>query len=105
MEKNHTIIGIYLEETPTFTFNEVCQKYHIPDSLLLEMVEYGLFSNLTTQREELKLTPKDLTKIESAFRLHKDLGINLSGVALALELLDQIEQLNNELNILRKHII
>lgn len=76
----------------------------MPKELLIEMMEYGLFSNPTTQTEQLQLSSTDLLKIESAFRLHRDLGINLPGVALALELLEKIDQLSDELNILRKHV-
>lgn len=103
MKHDEVILGMLIEETATFSLNEVCLKYHIPEKLLLEMIEYGLFSNQTTQTDQLKLNPKDLSKIESAFRLHRDLGINLPGVALALELLEKIDHLNNQLDILRKH--
>lgn len=103
MKQDNAIIGVLIEETMTISFQEVCRKYHIPKELLLEMVEHGLFSNETTKAEHLQLNQKDLRKIESAFRLHRDLGINLPGVALALDLLEKIDQLNEELNILRKH--
>ncbi|MBN9227794.1 MULTISPECIES: chaperone modulator CbpM [Legionella] len=103
MKQDNTIIGVLIEETTTISFNEVCQTYHIPKELLIEMVEYGLFSCKTTKPEHLKLNQKDLRKIESAFRLHRDLGVNLPGVALALDLLEKIDLLNEELNILRKH--
>ncbi|WP_454784134.1 chaperone modulator CbpM [Legionella sp. WA2024007413] len=103
MKQDNTIIGVLIEETMTISFDEVCQKYQIPEELLHEMVEYGLFSTETTKTEHLELNPNDLRKIESAFRLHQDLGINLPGVALALDLIEKIDQLNEELNILRKH--
>ncbi|KTD10867.1 putative chaperone-modulator protein CbpM [Legionella gratiana] len=104
MKQNNTIIGVLVEETATISFNEVCQKYQIPRELLLEMVEYGIFSSKTSKTEQLKLNQKDLRKIESAFRLHHDLGVNLPGVALVLELLEKIDQLTDELSVLRKHI-
>lgn len=103
MKQSNTIVGVLIEETTIISFNEVCQKYQISKELLLEMVEYGLFSNKTDTTEQLQLNQKDLRTIESAFRLHRDLGINLPGVALALELLEKIDRLNDELNILRKH--
>jgi chaperone modulatory protein CbpM len=103
MKEQNLITGMLIEETFTSSFNEVCHKYHIPKELLLEMVEYGLFSTKTTKIEQLKLTQKDLQTIETAFRLHRDLEINLPGVALVLELLERIDQMNEELNILRKH--
>ncbi|MCE0724318.1 chaperone modulator CbpM [Legionella resiliens] len=103
MKQNNTLIGVLVEETTTISLTEVSQKYHISKELLLEMAEYGLFSCKTMKAEHIKLNQNDLRKMESAFRLHKDLGINLPGVALALELLEKIDQLNEELNIFRKH--
>ncbi len=104
MKQSNTIVGVLIEETTTISFNEVCLKYQIPKELLLEMVEYGIFSSQTSVSEKLQLNQKDLRKIESAFRLHSDLGVNLPGVALALELLEKIDELTGELNVLRKHI-
>ena len=105
MKQDKTITGVLIEETTTISFNEVCHRYHIPKELLLEMVEYGLFSSKTTKVEQLKLNQSDLRKMEVAFRLHRDLEINLPGVALVLELLEQIDQLDEELNILHKHLL
>lgn len=102
MKEDNTIIGVLIEETTTISFQEVCHKYRIPEALLHEMVEHGLFSTKTTTKELITLSPKDLLKIESAFRLHRDLRINLPGVALALELLEKIDRMNDELTILRR---
>ena len=98
------ITGILLEETTTFSFKEVCQHYHIPKELLIDLIEYGLFNNQTTEIEKITFDQNALRKMEKAFRLHRDLDINLSGVALALELLDEMNNMRNELRMLRKHI-
>lgn len=103
MSKDTLLIGVLIEETTTISFNEVCRKYNIPKELLIEMIEQGLFPNQTTQIEQITLDQKALRRLESAFRLHRDLGINMPGVALALELLEEIEKMRNELDILRKH--
>ena len=103
MSKEHILVGVLIEETTTLSYSEVCHKYNIPEELLMEMMEYGLFFNKSTQIDKLTLNQKELRRIESAFRLHQDLGVNLPGVALALDLLEKIEQMDNELNILRKH--
>ncbi|EHL32653.1 chaperone modulator CbpM [Legionella drancourtii] len=104
MSQDSILIGMLIEESETITYTEVCHKYNIPEKLLVEMMEHGLFSNKSTQIEQLKLNQKELRRIESAFRLHRDLGINLPGVVLAIELLEKIEKLDNELHILRKII-
>ncbi len=104
MDKDKILTGVLIEETTTFSFIEVCHKYHIPRELLSEMIEEGLFSVKSTDTEKVALDPGALRRIETAFRLHRDLDINLPGVALALDLLEQLDKLHIELEILRKQI-
>ena len=103
MSKDIFLTGVLIKETTTFSFREVCHKYNISQELLTDMIEQGLFPNQPTEPDQIALDQKALHRIEVAFRLHKDLGVNLSGVALALELLEEMEKMRNELDILRKH--
>lgn len=103
MNQANMLIGVLVEESETISYIEVCQKYNISKELLIEMMEHGLFANHSMRLEELALNPKELRRIESAFRLHQDLGINLEGVVLAIELLEKIDKMEHELLILRKH--
>jgi chaperone modulatory protein CbpM len=101
---NKVITGILIEETTTFTFNEVCQNYHIPKELLMDLMEYGIFNNQTTQIEQVTFDQNALRKMEIGFRLHKDLDINIAGVALALDLLEELDNMRNELRMLQKQV-
>ncbi|HAZ7572691.1 chaperone modulator CbpM [Legionella sp. PATHC032] len=103
MSKDNLLIGMLIEETTTISFIEVCQKYHIPEELFIEMIEQGLFPDQPSDPQKIALGQKELRRLESAFRLHRDLGINLPGVALALDLLEKIDHMHHELEILRKH--
>lgn len=98
------ITAIVMEETASYSLIEVCDKYHIPKELLLEMIEEGLFSHKPSDIQHLTLVQRDLQRIESALRLHRDLGVNLAGVALALDLLDELDKLRRELGVLRRQI-
>lgn len=100
---DHIITGVVIEESTTYSVTEICHKYHIPKQLMIELVEEGLFPDQTNDIEQLALNPSALRRLETAFRLHRDLEVNLPGVALALQLLDEIEQMRSELSILRKH--
>jgi chaperone modulatory protein CbpM len=104
MNKNMTITGIIIEEGSALSYLEVCQKYNIPKELLIEMQEQGFFEASTSKLEHLVFNSKSLRQIEVAIRLHRDLGINLQGAALALELLETIDLMKQELEILRKLI-
>jgi chaperone modulatory protein CbpM len=103
MKNERILVGVLIEETTSITFKEVCLKYNISNELLIEMIEHGLLSPQSARIEHTQLNLKDLHRIESAFRLHKDLGVNLQGVALALDLLEEVEELRKELDILRRH--
>lgn len=100
MTQENYVVGVLIEESTLVPFVEVCQKYNIPEPLLIEMLEEGLFS-VQAQKQQLNLN--DLQRLTSACRLHRDLGINLAGVALALDLLDEMNTMRQELDILRKH--
>ncbi|MGL6029901.1 MAG: chaperone modulator CbpM [Legionella sp.] len=101
MTKENVLVAVVIEESATVSFTEACARYHISEQLLMDMIEEGLFS-IQGQKNDA-LDQQALRRIESAFRLHKDLDINLPGVALALDLLDKIDTMEHELDILRKH--
>lgn len=103
MNTETILTAVLVEDTTTFSFVEVCQKYHIPKELLREMIEQGFFDIQSSAEEQLSLDQQALRRMEAAFRLHRDLGINLPGVALALDLLEELEKMRSELDILRKH--
>ncbi|TAL58685.1 MAG: molecular chaperone [Legionella sp.] len=103
MNQENLLTGVLIEETTTYTFTEVCHRYHIPKELLIEIIEIGLFPEQNITAEQMVLDQKSLMRLETAFRLHRDLEVNLPGVALALELMDEMERMRNELAILRKH--
>lgn len=102
MNKDKLVVGVLIEATHTYSFIEVCHRYHIPEALLQEMLEEGLFSAQHTEKHHMLIDQKALQRIESALRLHNDLGINMPGAALTLDLLEKIEKMQKELDILRK---
>lgn len=103
MSTETLLIGVVIEEEISNSMTQVCAQYRIPEQLLLEMIEQGLFENHKISAESFTMTPQDKRRMESAFRLHRDLGINLAGVALALDLLEELEEVRQELAILKKH--
>jgi chaperone modulatory protein CbpM len=103
MEKKKTVIkGIIVEET-TISFIEVCNKYNLTEKCLIEMVEHGLFPS-SQELQRMEFDRKTLARIRSARRLQTDLGLNIEGAVLVLELLEEMESLRNELHILRHHV-
>ncbi len=96
--------GVVMDETTTIALVEVCEKYHISESVLREMIEHGLFNHQTSPSKIIHIDQQTLSRIQSAFRLQEDLELNLPGVVLVLELLEELEQVRDELIILRHHV-
>lgn len=104
MKSNEIITGVLVDEKTTFSVSEICTRCNVPHELLVQMMEYGLFEFTNQLEDDYNLDLKTLRIVESAVHLHRDLEINMPGIALILELKDELEQLRNELDLLHKHL-
>lgn len=104
MDDKTIMTGVLCDEHTIVSFIEVCERFHLSQHELDEMIEHGLFNQDTTVKNQLVMNTQVFHRIEAACRLQKDLGVNLQGVILVLELLDQLEGMRNELSILRRHL-
>lgn len=98
------IAGVLMDENTTISFVEVCQKCNISEEMLLDMIEHGLFSSSLARNKISDVDQSTFIRIQSACRLQQDLGINIPGVVLVLELLEELEQARDELKILQHHV-
>lgn len=81
-----------LDRTVTFTLDEVCRACGARRSLVLEMVEQGIIEP-GGPGEEPEFHGEALVRAQVAARLIRDLGVNLPGAALAVDLLRQLGRL------------
>ena len=97
--KSVTILsGHILEETAKLSLAELCQSCQLPAEAMIELIDYGIISpcqgNTTKQ---WRFHSNTLIRVDKALRLRRDLGVNLSGAALVLELLDEVHELRTAL--------
>lgn len=104
MSAKKIIAGMVMDENTTITFVEICEQYEIPEELLVELLDYGVLKSNAKNIRCSTFDYQSLTRIQSAIRLKHDLGINTPGIALALDLLDKVEKLEEELGVLQRHI-
>lgn len=104
MMKSTVQSGILVDKNLTISFVQVCQICHLSKDTLLELLDHGLFSQLPTPFEQQVFDSNMVHRLHAARRLQEDLGINLAGVVLALELRDELEKLQQELDFLRRHV-
>ena len=97
------VTGVLIDETASLSVAEMCAECHVSEDILREMMEHGLFNHDVTHFKTM-LNQRALSRVQSAARLQEDLELNLAGAVLVLELLDKLEQLRNEVLILRHHV-
>jgi len=69
---------------------------------VIEMVDIGLLEPSGAVMEQWQFGSRDLRRWRSAQRLMDDLGVNLSGAALILDLLEERDELRTRVAMLQK---
>ncbi len=88
----------------TFGVDEFCRSANLSREVLVEIVELGILepSEQTVERWSFDLDALLLAK--RALRLKQDFELDWPGIALALRLLDEIDQLKRENQQLRRRL-
>lgn len=106
MTKQQTIVigTMTLEEYPELDFEEVCSALNIDSHFIHELIEYGIIESQEIPLQSWRFNLNHLRRIRTAKRMQHDLEVNLAGVALAFQLMDELEELRGRLLILEKHL-
>ena len=91
-----------VEEEVQMTLTELCQASSAERELVLQLVEHGVIQPQGDAPQAWVFTGSSLQRTRTALRLLRDLELNLPGAALAVDLLDQIAQLQRELQALQR---
>jgi chaperone modulatory protein CbpM len=95
------LTGVVLDENTLVTFTELCQSCDVGSDVVAEMVEIGILDPTGDGPGDWRFEAGALRRAATAARLQRDLGVNLAGAALALELLERIERLEARLRALK----
>lgn len=85
-----------LDERTLLTLSELCRACDLPAEQILELVEEGIIEP-GGGRTEWRFSGICVRRVRRVYTLRRDLGVNLAGAALAIELLEEIEQLRARL--------
>jgi chaperone modulatory protein CbpM len=76
--------------------------FAVEERYIVELVEEGVLGSqgaasvIEVDKTEWRFHGAEVRRARIALRLERDLGINVAGVALVLELLEELEQLRRE---------
>ncbi|AGS40327.1 MAG: chaperone modulator CbpM [Cycloclasticus pugetii] len=89
--------GLLLDEATVLSLDDLCQACSSSNEWVIELVQEGILEPQGQRQTQWQFSARCLQKAHAAMRLQRDLDINLSGIALALDLLDEIDSLKSRL--------
>ncbi len=91
------LIGILLNEQAELSIHELCNACSTSTEWVIELVDEGVLEPIGHDQAHWRFSGPSLLRARAAMRLQHDLEINLSGVALVLDLMDEIDTLRERL--------
>lgn len=85
--------GMILNEDTYCTLADLCRLCGVPAEVIHEMVEEGVITPEGPSPREWRFTCMAIKRVHTTVRLQQDLRVNLPGCALALDLLEELEEL------------
>jgi chaperone modulatory protein CbpM len=79
--------GAVFRTNAAITMQELCRACGVERSLVLSMVEHGIVN----VRQGEVFDAAALSRLNKAARLYRDLQVNVQGIAVILDLLDELE--------------
>lgn len=83
-------------QSEILSLNELCEITVMPKDTIIEIVEHGIVEPQGREPESWQFDIHMLITTRKAVRLYRDLEIDWSGIAFAISLLDELEELREE---------
>ena len=92
-----------MDEFMQLTLRELCHDCQVNAEYVIELVEFGIVQPREgrTPREWV-FAGEDLVRVKKAERLRRDLDVNLPGVALSLDLIEELRALRRRVDDLER---
>lgn len=94
------ISGILLDETCSLTLGELSRACRVHAEWIVELVDEGILEPSGPDVVHWRFSGNCLQRINKVRHLQQDLGINIAGAALVLDLIDELEGLRARLQVL-----
>jgi len=90
----------------TFTLHEVCERGECHAEFVIKLVSYGIIAPVepATEARQWLFDLAALARLHKAIRLQRDLKMNLPGLAMSLELLDEVQDMRREVDRLSRQL-
>lgn len=96
------IKGLLLDDDTLLTIAELSHACAVHGEWIAMLVDEGVLQPQGEVASQWQFTASSLVRVRRIKRLQHDLGLNLAGAALAIELLDEIEALRCKIEVLER---
>lgn len=87
-------------EDDSLTLEQLCHACGVHTDWVISLVEESIIEPQGDEIHRWRFSGDCLVRVRSALRLQRDLGVNLAGIALALDLMEELENLRTQLKIM-----
>ncbi|WP_432743039.1 chaperone modulator CbpM [Methylobacter sp. G7] len=87
-------------EDDSLTLEQLCQACGVHAEWVISLVEESIIEPQGDDVHLWRFSGASLVRVRSALRLQHDLGVNLAGIALALDLIEELENLRAQLKVM-----
>jgi chaperone modulatory protein CbpM len=92
------INGILLDEQQQLTLADLSHACARHVEWVVELVEEGIIEPQGNDPDDWRFSPTSFSRAYKAMRLQRDLELNIAGVGLVLDLMDQLDTLQARLH-------
>jgi chaperone modulatory protein CbpM len=96
------VSGTIISETTVFSLDELCCACTVGEELIAALVDEGILDPRGEVPQQWQFPGDSLSRARAALRLQRELEINLAGVALALDLMQELKALRARLTYLER---
>lgn len=113
-ESADTLVCEMLSESHRLSLGQICRACAVDAEWIEALVDHGVITpehenptqapaaNIRPGTLRWQFTATHLARARRAARLHRDLAVNMAGLALALDLMDEIAELRERLDAVRE---
>ncbi|MDY6982027.1 MAG: chaperone modulator CbpM [Pseudomonadota bacterium] len=104
---NNDILSVILDDSDEVTFAtlaDVCRRTRLEEHFIIECVEHGIAHVAGDAHSSWRFSVISILRLQKAWRLHRDLELQVSSLPLVLDLLEERDQLRQQLDELRARL-
>jgi MerR family transcriptional regulator/heat shock protein HspR len=95
---------LYPKDPRRLTLDELAQAVHLHPKLVTRFVDFDLLAPVEQEGSRLLFEEATVLRLQAIQRLRQDLKVNLSGIAVILDLMERLREQQRELDWLRNRL-